>query len=186
METLKIDTTDIILMDLAPNSGKIIISDSSWNYTFSYQWNAMGSNLKEFLCRINEEYFTKNLTTARGGVFNSRKTMIEVRRWLRNDCELKWYQHTEFWKEIRYELNSIESSAENSEEFCVQMGRLPESLPYWRFDRKWEVEEVKEKLAGLSDEPWNFIVEDEPHQNIWLAKLHGKLKELLLAETVTV
>lgn len=184
MENIKIDTTDIILMDLGPNSGKIIISDSSWNYTFSYQWNAMACTLKEFLCKINGEYFVKNLSPARHGRFNAKKTMREVRKWLRNDCELQWYQHMEFQKLLRYELKSIEESADSVEEFCTYMQRLPDTLPYWRFDKKWETEEVKEQLAYMSDEPWTFAVEDESHENIWLAKLFAKLKAELQSEKV--
>lgn len=185
MKTLKIDTTDVILMDLAPNSGKIIISDSSCNYTFSYQWNAMSGNLWEFLSRINEEYFVKNLSPARHGRFNSKKTMQEVRKWLRNDCELMWYQHMEFQKCLREELKSIENSVDSVEEFCSYMGRLPDTLPYWRFDKKWETEKVKEQLSYLSDEPWSFVIEDEPYENIWLAKLFQKLRQAIQPEKIS-
>jgi len=48
METIRIDTTDVILRDDAPGKGKIMISDDGWGYNFSYYWGAMGSGIKEF------------------------------------------------------------------------------------------------------------------------------------------
>src|ERR1700761_5725172 len=132
MTNIKIDTTDIILMDVGSGRGKIIISDTSRQFTSSYFWGAMGSSLPDFLLRINSDYFVRNLTTARHGEFNARKTMSAIRRWLRTDCEFRWYEHMEFQKDLRYELNSIQRSCGSVNEFVSQMQYLSTSLPFWK------------------------------------------------------
>ena len=50
MEHFRINSTDIILQDFNKGEGKIIISNDSFGYNFSYYWGAMGKNtiLKAF------------------------------------------------------------------------------------------------------------------------------------------
>ena len=95
MKTLRIDYTDIFLDDKGNGQGKLTISNTC-GFNFSCYWGAMGGSLKDFLLRINEDYFVRNLTDPLS--FDAKLTAKSVRRYVRNELksELPWYMYMEF------------------------------------------------------------------------------------------
>lgn len=185
MELIKIGTTDIILQEFSEHSGKIIISDDKWN-NFSYQWNAMGNPLKQFLCDIGSDYFVRNLSNKRHGEINMRKTMKAVRHWWKHESGIKWYEYMDFQKDLREAFNEIERNAESANDFIDLMGNLKNDLYIHTMDRDYKSESIKSSLKSLGTEPWYFIVEDEPREYKWLADLHKKLRKELQKQLNTV
>jgi len=178
-ENLNLGFTDIILIDYELGQGKIIISDTNWGYNFSYYWGAMGSTLKEFLCRINAGYFVKNLSTEDHGKINMKKTMAEVRKWWKKESGIHWWQYLDFQKELRWEFKRIESQSCSDENFIDMMNYLNSSLPLHKIANRLDREELEEAIKWLTAEPWNYIVYYESQQHIWLTNLHKKLKHTL-------
>ena len=111
-EILKIKGVEITLENRDFGEGKITINRTN---KFSMFWGAMGSNIQDFLCQINSDYFADKLQGAeRLEKFDCKKTFSEVRRFIREDINLKWYKHFEFQKEMRETLNEFESYCLNS------------------------------------------------------------------------
>ena len=69
MELIKIKDTDIILQNFEKKGqGKIIIADN-WRGAFTYSWDAMGSDINNFICDINNDYFANKLLSGSSYTF---------------------------------------------------------------------------------------------------------------------
>ncbi len=177
MELIKIDEAEIILQDLGDSQGKLIVAHP-W-YNGSTYWGAMGGTLKEFLMRINEDYFTGRLSNSKG-VINMKSTMRDVRKAIRE--ELPWYKDTEFQKELREKLNDIQSNCENDHQFVDAMNGLPESLMYYDLESYKREKEIKQLLKDILSEPWHYIVHGESPEQKFYRQLHKKLVKHLKKE----
>jgi hypothetical protein len=185
MEKIKINDIDVILDDTEDGKGKVIIS--SYNYNFSYYWNAMGKNtdLKKFITEINADYFANALAGGYDGVFDAKGTFRNVRKHIREELsyELAWYKHMEFQKEMKSELNNWQSR-------CCSEYRFVEEWPnFWRntidyylindsFDRK----DIESLLCGIC-EHWYFIEKDRSREYYFCLKLHKDLVKFIKKAT---
>lgn len=190
IEILKIKTTDIIFQDFEYGRGKIIISDSSYGYNFSYFWGSMGSTLKEFLLSINSGYFVNKLSTRHQGGVCLKRTMRTIKKFIKVDIGLQWYEHMEFQKDMREKINEFidEYSDEISPDyFGYKLEELVKSFDYDLIERGYTRDSIERDFKNIwSGEWWHFLEYTTPQENIWLEKLHGKLKKVISKELKVV
>jgi hypothetical protein len=171
-KTLRISGTDVIMYDYEAGKGKIIISNDDFDYNLSYYWGSMGESydLSKFIRKISTGYFVNKLGL-RGdvGEINIKKTMVNVRKFIKNDADWKWYYDIDADKELRKELNIIQKYTSSTDEFIHRMMTLDIVYPTFQGDVKIEFEALVEQLRS---EPWFFIVKDEPPVNVWLKFFH--------------
>lgn len=177
MEHIQIDETDIFLDDMGDGRGKIIISNT-WGYNFSHFWGSMGSDLKEFLTRINKSYFiNKLLPHYDNGQFDPKKTIRNVRKYIRTEFDIPWYQHMSAHKELREFLKELET-CDSQRLFVHYMSNISDSIHC--FDLNYQDEqEFKSALKVLECEPWHFIEMGPSNSQIFLEKLYPKLQKKL-------
>lgn len=183
---LKIDNTDIFLEELGENKGKITISDT-YGHNYSMFWGAMGGTLKEFICRINPEYFVDKLLGVRSSqCFDVKNTFAELRNHIKNEMGLPWYQHQEFQKNMREVIKDFQEACEeaNSEEYFVNcfINQFVSRLNYYLIKDDYERDRWEKEFNSIS-EPWNFIQTKESPKCIFLTELHEKLIKKLSQQT---
>lgn len=179
MEKITIDSTDIILEDLGNEQGKIIIADT-YGYNYSTYWGAMGGSLKEFLMRINEDYFINRLLPSDDrGVFSGKKSVRNVRKHIKTELsyEIPWYKYMSAQKELRERLKEIES-CESDHEFIDAMQRISNDVYCFELDRHDE-ERFKDALKSLESEPWHFIETEPSRHSIFLHRIFKRLQKEL-------
>lgn len=188
MEHYKIDDTDVFIEEIAPHKGKITISNTS-GHNYSTSWVAMGGTLKEFLCKINEDYFTSNLIGRNSSkVMDVNKTFRYIRGHIHDQMGLKAYKHRAFIKNVMkqlsiFEKNALEIQDENA--FVSYFPLFIESINFYLIEDESEREVIEDNFH-LITEPWEFIVRKDSDNTIWLKKLHGKIKKVLLKEKAPV
>lgn len=184
---LKIDNTDIFLEEMGENRGKITISDT-YGHNYSMFWGAMGGTLKEFICRINPEYFVDKLLGVRSSqCFDAKNTFAALRNHIKNEMGLPWYKHQEFQKSMREVIKDFQEACEeaNSEEYFVNVftSQFVSRLNYHLIKDSWESESVEKNFKELS-EPWHFIQTKASPQCIFLTELHSKIIKKLSKKTI--
>lgn len=182
MRLINIGITDIILQNYEDGQGKIIISNFDFDYNFSFYWGSMGqnTNIEQFLCEINSSYFVDKLSARINGVLDSKKTFSNFRRYIREEI-MQWFQYVEFQKDMRYKLNDFQTECYDERQFVQMFTNFCDHvLDYSLIDDWYDEKEIKSSFTGIC-EPWNFIVNKPPRENIWLEKLHVKLKKELKA-----
>jgi len=185
MEHIRIDYTDIILQEFGEGKGKVIISNDDYGYNFSYYWGAMGedTSLKQFLQSIDTGYFVGKLCTHTKGPMNERKTFVALRKYIQ-ECfkyELPWYDHMEFQKDFREKLREYQKTISSETEFIMGITSFCDSLNFYLIDDSKERERLENLFKDIFSncEPWSFI-ENDPHpEEVFLKKLHPKLKKAL-------
>lgn len=180
METIKIGETDIILQELGPGQGKIIIAHPYYN--FSYYWGSMGSSLKEFLMDIDEGYFINKLEPINAEKpLNVKRTFANFRKQLYHDSDFgynyPWYKEMEFQKELREEIKSTQDWVEDQYSFVDAMHRLPERISYYDIKNSSDRREVEDLIKSACCEPWLYIVLGESEEVRFLKRLFPKLKK---------
>lgn len=185
MEHIRIDYTDIILQDFGDGKGKIIISDDDYGYNFSYYWGAMGkdTSLKQFLQEINTDYFVGKLSSHTKGPLNVRKTFVALRKYIQESFkyELPWYEHVKFQKDFRERLKYFQKSIGHETEFIIGIEDFHNQLDYYLIEDRAERERIETLFKSIfyNCEPWDFV-ENDPHpEELFLSRLHPKLKKAL-------
>lgn len=182
MIRFKIDSVDVILEDFGDGKGKIIISDLNYGYNFSYYWGAMGDSLADFLVRINSDYFADKLGPYAAGEINARKTLISIRKALKEYyySEFPWYVEKEFQQNLRDNLKELQDNGfVNVDHFMGQITRLIDNLDYYLISDRFDRERVKEAIKTALSEPWYFIYHEEHKQITYLKNFHVKLVKKL-------
>lgn len=170
MKKFKIRDYEIILEDFEYGQGKIIIS-SSYGGNYSYYWGSMGSEISEFIKRINSGYFASKLCY-NIYEFCPKKTMTNIRKAISE--ELPWYEHMAFQKEMRYQIKEKFKHCESTEEFVYSWDRFVNSLDYWLIEDRFDRSNVESIFQGFC-EIWHFAGETLTHEYKDLLKLHGEL-----------
>lgn len=178
---LRIDETDIFLEEVMPNKGKIIIA--GYNRNYSYGWGAMGGTLREFIYRINKEYFASNLIgLAKTQIMDVDKTFTAIRKYIPEELGLPWYKHREFQKDMREKLKEFQKECSNIEYMPTDVyfvdhfyGSFVDRLDYYLIKDRWEQEKIQKDFNYGFTEQWNFIVNKPSPEYLWLEDLHGKL-----------
>jgi hypothetical protein len=177
MESFRIGTTDVILQDYEDGKGKIIISDDDFGYDFSYYWGAMGenTNLKKFITSINSDYFVNKLGPHSQGPIDSKRTMRNVRRFIREEMDLPWYKHLEFQKDMREKLNDFQNEIYTDYQFAEEWNSLVDyRLDYYLIEDRFDREEIESAFKGICEQ-WYFIEYETHPENVWLNNFHKKL-----------
>lgn len=179
---LRIKETDILLEEIMPNKGKIIIA--GYNLNYSYQWGSMGGTLKEFICRINKSYFASNLIgLAKTQIMDVDKTFTAIRKYIREELGLPWYKYRDFQKDMREKLKEFQKECADIEYMPADIyfvenffRSFVDRLDYYLIKDRWEQEEIKKTFNYGFTEQWNFIENKPSPEYLWLEDLHGKLK----------
>lgn len=184
---LKIEDTDIFLEEMGENKGKITISNT-WGNNYSMFWGAMGGTLKDFICRINPEYFVDKLLGVRSSqCFDAKNTFAALRNHIKNEMCLPWYKHQEFQKHMREVIKDFQEACEeaNSEEYFVNCftNQFDSRLNFYLIKDDYERTRLEKELKSIS-EPWNFIQTKASPQCIFLTELHGKIIKKLSEKTI--
>lgn len=180
IEIIEIDDTEIFLDDKGNGQGKITISNT-YGFNYSYYWGAMGCSLKEFITKINEDYFVTKLAD-KPYTFSPRQTAKAVRKYIREELtyELPWYKHMEFQKGLREWIKGMESI--ETEEWFVDycFGIMNDHrINFFTLDR-WDEDEVRRILENtFTTEPWHFIEKEDSKEAVFLKKLFKKLQTKL-------
>lgn len=175
MIRIKIENTDVFLEDFEPNQGKITISDTH-GHNYSTYWGAMGSNICEFIIRINGQYFAdKLLGSINSQVFDSKKTFKAVRRFIREEFCLPWYKHIEFQKQMRETLKDFESRCESENDFVSNwQGHFIDKLDFYLIGDKYDRQSIESDFQSI-DTVWDFMETKYSPEYKWLIRFHTKL-----------
>lgn len=168
---IRLKETDVFFDNQGLGKGKITVSN--WQNSYSCFWGTMGSNLQEFITRINSDYFAQKLLGSRNMYcFCPKKTMRNIRAMIKE--EIAWYEHMEFQKEMREKIKEYFSDNESSSDFVYSWGIFVNSLPYDLIECSYDREEVKSIFEGYS-EPWHLIGETTSNEYNWLKSFHFDL-----------
>lgn len=180
MELIEIGITDVILRDFNDGQGKIIVSNFDYDYNFSYYWGAMGknTNLKEFILKIDSEYFANKLTCHIQNDIDVKATFANLRREIREF--LPWYKHVEFQKDMRRCINEYQQKVDSQDSFVNLWYSFVSSLSPWIYigDRQ-ECKDIDSFFEGYC-EHWYLIVTKPPRAYYWCIELHTELKKKLI------
>lgn len=182
----KVGDSDIFLEELGYNKGKITVSDV-YGHNYSMFWGAMGGNLKEFICQINSEYFaSKLLGSIDSQVFDTKATFKNVRKHIRDEMGLKWYEYMDFQKHMRevlkdFENDCISCEITNSSYFIDNFkSSFIDRLDYYLIAGFFEKSYLESDLKNI--EWWYLTQTKESPKYKWLEKLHCELKKKLSTE----
>ena len=186
MEVMKIDNTDIIFKDIKPGQGKLIISDDSLGYNFSYTWGAMESRtVKDFVISMNSGYFVGKLGVYGNGDLDVRKTFTALRKILKEQLEdngYPWYVETVFQKNIRKEFNDLRKRTYDANRLIDELGIFPSNLDFSLIQDRNVERDLRDFFENIFCEPWHSFIYKEREENIFLSKLHKKIKKQIRNE----
>jgi len=136
----------------------------------------MNSNIKDFLLRINYDYFYRTLRFDTKGNFNPKSTTSNIRKYIKDEFkyELPFYKHMEFQKDMRIKLKELESITIDSiyyDELYYLYDRLDFDLVD-KHDRS-EIQSIFESICRC--EQHHFFIYDESDENVFLSKIYKKL-----------
>ena len=174
--TLKIDNTDVFLIDYGDNKGKIIVSG---DYSSSHYWGSMGCGIIEFIQEIDEGYFSTKLSP-NDYVFDAKESVRSIRRYIKTDLnyELPWYKFMEAQKSLRKLLKEAELCP-SIESFVRTISSIPiviDDTSLQSSDR----ENFQGILKSICNEPWYFIEKIPGPEKIFFTNLLPKIKKELL------
>lgn len=179
---IKIDKYDIVLSNYDFGVGAItIIDECGQNWT--YRWNAMNMSIEQFLQNIDSEYFAKNLLEVSVHYsINWRKTFRNIREHIRDEIGLKWYQHTEFQKHLRQNLNDFYQKCldNNNEHYFVNFFHkyVGNFLHYHLIEDYYDRENLEKEFENIQ-ECWYFMQKEHSLRFKNFMKLHKKLAKVL-------
>lgn len=168
----------VYLEDLGDGKGKVI-AESNLGKTYSYYWGSMASNLEEFITRINADYFAKNLIGySEMYEMDVKSTFKNIRKHIRTEIGLAWYQEMEFQKEIREVLNDFQRECENHKDRLLFWNWFNSSFLHrlnLHLIKDDYIRQQFESSSGNWDEVWHFISEKPTMEYKSLKTLHKKL-----------
>lgn len=178
IKKIKINGWIIYLEDLGDGKGKVI-AESNLCKTYSYFWGSMSSNLEEFITRINADYFAKNLIGySEMYEMDVKSTFKNIRKYIRTEIGLAWYQEMEFQKEMREVLNDFQRECEDNTDTHYFVDWFKTSflskLNTYLIEDSY-ISEQFEYSSGCWDEVWHFISEKPTMEYMSLKTLHKKL-----------
>lgn len=175
MEEIKTKYARVILNDKSEGKGEIIVITN--NFTRSFYWGAMGDPLKDFLKRIDSDYFAGKLCEKQSK-FSIKLSVKEIRRYIREEMsyELPWYKYMEGQKELRRVLRELEKQTDMSEETFVQeLLSIHNDVFIMDMKREEEKEFLEIVESIFVTEPWNFIQTDYSDEYKLLMTIHKDL-----------
>lgn len=180
---IRIGTCDVVLQDYEPGKGKLILSDDDRDHNVSYYWGAMGEgyDLSKFIQKASTGYLVGKLGKRDSdGPIDMKKTMRNVRKFIREETDWRFYMDMEADKELRRELNEIQNDSYDQNHFIQLMCNIK---PLAWLQKSYYQSEWIDMIEQLKCEPWHFIETRSPDVNIWLNQFLPKLKTYLKKES---
>jgi len=78
---------------------------------------------------------------------------------------------------MRKKLNSLERYTDNENQLVNLLGNFYNSLDFHLIDDWYDKEIIESIFEDLGCECWHMFLYKEPRENIFLSKLHKKLKK---------
>lgn len=178
IKKIKLNGWVVYLEDLGYGQGKVIV-ESILGKTYSYYWGAMCSDLEGFISLMNADYFARNLIE-RSEMYEMdvKSTFKNIRKHIRTEIGLAWYQEMEFQKQMREVLNDFQRECEdytNSHYFVDWFKTcFLNRLDTYLIENDY-ISEKFESSSGYWDEVWHFISEKPTMEYKSLKTLHKKL-----------
>lgn len=170
---------EVLLEDLSDGKGKVIVTTSA-GLNYSYFWGAMGGSLKDFILRINSDYFAGklcyNLYTS-----STKKTKTNIRKFIREEFYLPWYKHIEFQKDMREKINLWFSHEFNIEQLTSTWDLFVSSLNFYLIENEIERKCLRKEFESVS-EVWHLIEEEPSHEYKLLVDIHKRLQKIIKNE----
>lgn len=176
-----INDAHVYFENLGENQGKLII-DTGLN-TYSTYWGSMSGNLYDFLLRIDNDYFANRLCSKNYSP-NWKKTFTNIRKSIKSDLDLPWYEHQEFQKSMREKINEFEKT-------CIDINSVDwfisnidyymiKSMNFYLIENDFDARNIEKTFKGYFNcEPWHLVVETESHEYKYLKKLHNEIKKFI-------
>lgn len=166
------------ITSLGEGKGKVTITTPNGN-AYSYYWGAMGSDLETFIQDINSEYFANNLIPHNQKFeMDVKGTFKNLRKYIREEIGLKWYQEMDFQKDLREVLNNFQQECEDNPNSNYFVTLFDSSFTH-RLDTNLLKDKWIEKDFECFDEVWYFIYEKPTMEYMRLKMLHTKLVHFL-------
>ena len=178
IKKIKIDGNDIYLENFEKGKGKITITTPN-GLSYSYFYGAMGSDLETFIQDIDSDYFAKNLIPHdKKFEMNVKSTFSNLRKYIREEIGLKWFQDMEFQKQMREVLNDFQKKCEENPDSNYFVLAFDSS-----FTNELNLSLIKDhwnkKYFESFNEVWYFISEKYTTEYKNLRKLHKNLVKQL-------
>lgn len=174
---------DVILENLKPGQGKVIIAGPTLNT--SYYWGSMGSSLEEFICSIDLGYWTKNLLPYDvERPVDTRKTFAAFRKQLKENLGYEligygWWKEMEFQEQMRKEIQKAQDSTEGDHSFMYILNSLPGKMPYSLIRDRYDQKVFEETIEMTCAEPWHYLVHGQSREEKILAEIYSVLRKRL-------
>lgn len=159
---------------LGKGKGKITITTPNGN-AYSYYWGAMGSDLETFIQGINSDYFANKLIPHNQKFeMDVKGTFKNLRKYIREEIGLKWYQEMDFQKQMREVINTFQEECEENSSGNYFVTFFDSSITQ-RLDTTLIKDRWMRKDFESFDEVWYFISEKPTMEYMRLKMLHIKL-----------
>lgn len=164
------------------NSGEVIITHPY--YTYRYYWGAMGSNLEQFLKRIDSSYFNGCVMNSNKYGINLKATFANIRKSIQDEVFMGWYNEPAYQKEFRSELRTLQDTLYyegeiSNEQFVDAIYNFRDHyLPTEPLDRFGVFSE--DDVKHFFDEPWYLIVERPTREYEKLKQAFEKFQKILV------
>ncbi len=157
VEKLKVNDFSFYLEDIEVGKGKVIVT-ADYDENYSYYWGSMGSDLKSFLKRIDEDYFVcKMIPRDEQQIFSKKITGRNIRKIWREEI-MPWYKYLEFQKHFREKLKDFLIDIQDSNHFIYEFDWFIKSLDYHLIECNYERKEVENTIEDiLQSECWHLI-----------------------------
>jgi hypothetical protein len=183
---IRIKEYDVLLENLGPNAGKVIIASPYFNT--SHYWGSMGGTLEEFICSINSDYWVGKLRPQSAkDELDVKKTFSALRKSL-NECireessSFGWWTEPEFQMELRERIRDIENAVDDQYGFVEAIRNLSNYLPYYMISDDGNRRRFESAISNAFLEPWHYLTFKEPWDLKVLVMIHKELKKILEKE----
>lgn len=190
MKEFLIDDTKVTLENKGGGKGEVTITCPKRGI-FSVFFGAMGNDLSDFLLRINSDYFCdKLLPHGTKNEFCPKRTFANIRKAIKEDINLPWYEYMDFQKSLRDNLREFQRDCQelpHSKYFvdCFKF-RVIDCAKFYLIDDKYERQWLQEDFNNWFSEPWYLIGEKKSEIYLWMEKLFKKINKRLQKEVASL
>lgn len=180
----KVDLFDgsVVFENIKENHWRITVHSTP--NTYSSYWGAMPANtVKGLIDLMDSHYFAKNLIEHdRRYVPDWKCTFKVLRKFIREELGLKWYQHQAFQKDMRKAIKRFQQWCcdVNSKRYFVDMfeSQFINDLDFGLIEDAIAEKTIKANFESIT-EPWHFIEDKYSNEFVWLMNLHTRIKTAL-------
>jgi len=173
--SFKVSRFTVDIYDHEKGQGTISVSKNGMVWSSYFGSIGLDSTMKDFVSRINGEYFANNLITGKKFVFNKRNTFKQLRKFLREDMCLYWYEHMTFQKDMRSKIKAFSQACDDEQDFVNNFDFYMVAMQNFDLiENSIDSHQVRKELESIN-EPWHFIETKYSSEYLMLMKLHKKI-----------